>query len=114
MIWQRISVDIGCDCLNKNHFLVDQILNLVLEVDFTILSIMSNAVGVIRTPLIGSVEFGTSIHRLGPYWVNVSSYSQSLLQICSTFSKRGKVSGGILLESGSRGIIVALLGGGIC
>ena len=46
MIQQRIGVDIVRDRLKRNHVLVDQILNLVFEVD-TILSIMSNAVGVI-------------------------------------------------------------------
>ena len=61
MIWQRISVDIGLGCLKRHHFLVDQILNIVFEIDTT-LSIMSNVFGVISTPLVGFVEFGTSIH----------------------------------------------------
>ena len=106
MIRQRISVDIRHDCLKRNHFFVDQILNLVLEVDI-ILNIMSNAVRVILTPLIGFEEFGTSIHRLGPHGVNISSRSQSLVQLCSAFRECSEVPGRLLLEFGWGRVITA-------
>ena len=66
MIRQTVGVDIRRGCLERNHLLVDQILNLVLKVD-VVLGIMSDTIGVIHTPLIGPVEFGTTIHRLGPH-----------------------------------------------
>ena len=56
MIRQRVGVDIRRSCLKRDHLLVDQILNLVLEVD-TVLSIMPNTVGMISTPLIWPIEF---------------------------------------------------------
>ena len=44
MIRQRVGVDIRRNCLKRDHLLVDQILNLVLEVD-AVFCIMSNNVG---------------------------------------------------------------------
>ena len=102
MIRKKIGVDIVRSHLKGNHFFVDQILNLVFEVDL-ILSIMSNVVGVIHISLIGSVEFVTRIHRLGPHQVNVSSRKQSLVQIYSAFSKRGNVFGGFFSNIGRGG-----------
>ena len=102
-------VTLGRSCLKRKHFLADQILNLVFEFD-KILTIMLNTVGVIRTPLIRSVKFGTSIRQLGPHQMDVSSHSQLLVQLFLAFRERGKVSRGLLLESRSRWIIVALLG----
>lgn len=80
----------------RNHFLVYQILKLVLEVD-AVLGIMSNVVRVIHIPLRDSIEFGTSIHWLRPHRVNASSHNHSLLKLYSSFSERGKDSGGLLL-----------------
>ena len=55
MIRQQIRVDVRRRRLKGDHFLVNQILDLVLEVD-AVFSIMSNTIGVIHTPLIGPVE----------------------------------------------------------
>ena len=49
MIRQTVGVDIRSGWLDRNHLLVDQILNLVLEVD-AVHGIISNIVGVIHTP----------------------------------------------------------------
>ena len=107
MISQRTGFYIAWDFLKRNHLLVDQILNLVLEV-YAVLGIVFDTVRVICPPLIGPIEFGNSIHRLGPYRVDVSSHSQSLVQLCSAFGKLSKVPGRLLLKSGSRWIITAL------
>ena len=93
--------------LARNHLLVDQILNLVLEVD-AVLGIMSNIVGVIHTPLIEPIEFGTSIHRLGPYRMDISCHSKSLVQLYSAFNECGKIPGRLLIKSGLRKIVTAL------
>ena len=71
MIWQRIRVDVRRRRLKGDHFLVNQILDLVLEVD-AVFSIMSNTVGMISTSLLQSVESGVDIHGLGPHRVDVS------------------------------------------
>ena len=72
MIRQRICIDVRLRRLKGDHFLVDQILDLVLKID-TVFSIMSNTVGMIITSLLRSVESGIDIHGLGPHRVDVSS-----------------------------------------
>ena len=71
MIWQRVRVDVWRSRLKGDHFLVNQILDLVLDVD-AVFSIMSNTVGMISTSLLRSVESGIDIHGLGPHMVDVS------------------------------------------
>ena len=71
MIRQWIRVDIRRRGLKGDHFLVNQILDLVLEVD-AVFSIMSNTVGMISTSLLRSVESGIDIHGLRPHRVDVS------------------------------------------
>ena len=110
MIRQRVGVEIRRDCLKRDHFLVDQILSLMLEVD-AVFSIMSNTVGIISTSLLRSVESGVDIHGLGPHRADVSGCRQSFEQLGSAFSQHGEASGGLLLKPGARGIIPALLRG---
>ena len=71
MIWQWIRVDIWRCRLKGDHFLVNQVLDLVLEID-TVFYIMSNTVGMISTSLLQSVESGIDIHGLGAHRVDVS------------------------------------------
>ena len=71
MIWQWVRVDVWCRRLKGNHFLVNQVLDLVLEID-TVFCIMSNTVGMISTSLLQSVESGIDIHGLGAHRVDVS------------------------------------------
>ena len=71
MIRQWIGIDVRLHRLKGDHFLVDQILDLVLKIDI-VLSVMSNAVGMISTSLLRFVEFGVNIHGLGPHRVDVS------------------------------------------
>ena len=71
MIWQQIRVDIWRRRLKGDHFLVNQILDIMLEID-TVFCIMSNSVGMINTSLLRSVESGIDIHGLGPHRVDVS------------------------------------------
>ena len=85
MIRQRVGVEIWCRWLERDYLLVNQVLNFVLEVD-TILSIMPNIVGMLSTYLIKFVEFLIYIHEFGPHMVDVSGCSQSLVQLCSSFS----------------------------
>uniref|UniRef100_A0A0V0HPV2 Putative ovule protein n=1 Tax=Solanum chacoense TaxID=4108 RepID=A0A0V0HPV2_SOLCH len=47
MVRKRIVVDIRCNSLKRDYFLVNQILNHVLQVD-TVFGIMSNTVGMIH------------------------------------------------------------------
>ena len=112
MIWQQIRVDIWRRRLKGDHFLVNQVLDLVLEID-TVFCIMSNSVGMISTSLLRSVESGIDIHGLGPNGVDVSGRRQSFEQLGSAFSQHGEASGGLLLKSWARGIIPALLGGNL-
>ena len=71
MIWQRIHVDVWRRGLKRDHFLVNLVLDLVLEID-TIFCIMSNTVGMVSTSLLRSVESGMDIHGLGAHRVDVS------------------------------------------
>ena len=71
MIQQRICVDVRRRRLERDHFLVDQILDLVLKID-TVLSVMSNSVGMISTSLLRFVESEVDIHGLGPHRMDVS------------------------------------------
>ena len=71
MIRQRIGIDVRRRRLERDHFLVDQILDLVLKID-TVFSVMSNAVGMISTSLLRFVESGVDIYGLGPHRVDVS------------------------------------------
>ena len=71
MIQQRIRVDVRRCRLEGDHFLVDQILDLVLKID-TVFSVMSNIVGMISTSLFRFVESRVDIHGLGPHRVDVS------------------------------------------
>ena len=71
MIRQRIDIDVRRRRLEGDHFLVDQILDLVLKID-TVFSIMSNTVGMISKYLLRFVESGFNIHGLGPHRVDVS------------------------------------------
>ena len=59
---------------------------LCLYID-TILGIMSNAIGVIHTQLMESIQFRTSIHRLGPHQVNVCSRSYNFVLILASVVK---------------------------
>ena len=72
MIRQRIGIDVRRRRLEGDHFLVNQILDLVLKID-TVFSVMSNAVGMTNTSLLWFVESRVDIHRLGPHRVDVSS-----------------------------------------
>ena len=65
----KITVDIGRDILEGDYFLVNQVLDFVVEVNI-ILCIMANAVKMKCTYLIESVEPRVSIHRLGPHWMD--------------------------------------------
>ena len=71
MIRQRICIDVRLRRLKGDHFLVDQILDLVLKSN-TVFSVMSNTVGMIRTSLLRFVELRVDIHGLGPHRVDVS------------------------------------------
>ena len=71
MIRQHIRVDVRRCRLEGDHFLVDQILDLVLKID-TVFSVMSNTVGIISTSLLRFVESGVNIHGLGPHKMDVS------------------------------------------
>ena len=99
MIRQRAGVDIRRGCLKRDHILVDQILNLMLEVN-AVFSIMSNIVGMISTPLIRSIELRNGIHRFGPHWMDLSGRSQSLVHLCLAFSERSEVPWRFFLMSG--------------
>ena len=69
MIWQRISVKVGCNYHEEDHVLVDYILGFVLDVD-RVLSIMPNALRVICTLLIKSIKLRSSVHWLGYHcWI---------------------------------------------
>ena len=71
MILQRICINIRRRRLEGDNFLVDQVLDLVLEIN-TIFCIMSNTVGMISTSVLWSVESGIDIHGLWPHRVDVS------------------------------------------
>ena len=84
MIWQRIRVDVWHRKLKGDHFLVNQVLDLVLEID-TVFCIMSNTVGMISTSLLRFVEFGVEIHGLGPHRVDYPA-TDNLLNSLVLFS----------------------------
>ena len=71
MIRQRICIDVRCRRLEGDHFLVDQILDLVLKIDI-VFCVMSNTFGMLSTSLLRFVELRVDIHGLGPYRVDVS------------------------------------------
>ena len=66
MVQKRITIGVGRTCLERDHFIVIQVLYLMLMVN-TILGFMSNTVGVIRALLIRCVQPGAGVHRLRPH-----------------------------------------------